>query len=60
MNAEFLRDLDLTDLLLKIRHKEVWCSTSNQREKINCLNSIKTQIYSKPYIFNSRDIFLNK
>ena len=37
MKAEFLRDLDLTDLLLKIRHKEVWCSTSNQREKINCV-----------------------
>ena len=37
MKAEFLRDLDLTDLLLKIRHKEVWCSTSNQREKISCV-----------------------
>ena len=30
MKAEFLRDLDL---LLKIRHKELWCSTNNQREK---------------------------
>ena len=32
MKAEFLRDLDL---LLKIRHKELWCSTNNQREKKN-------------------------
>ena len=33
MRAEFLRDLEL---LLKIRHKEMWCLTNNQGEKMNC------------------------
>ena len=40
MKAEFFRDLDL---LMKIRHEEVWCLANNLRQKKKLwLNSNKT------------------
>ena len=54
MKAEFLRDLDL---LLKIRHKEVWCSTNNQREKINCVSIQLKRKYIPNLIFSIAVIY---
>ena len=54
MKAEFLRDLDL---LLKIRHKKVWCSTNNQREKINCVSIQLKRKYIPNLIFSIAVIY---